>query len=207
MNEIRCFFYEMSLSDIINSVVALAAVGTIVLTLMMIRESRLMRLFQTTPEIIIHLEYAEASPSLLFIVVENIGAGTARNVKLDLVKDYGFYNDFDIKKLGDRGIFKTGLNNFYPKQRFKYFISSTDGDYEKKCSDYLIVDLSYDLINGKSCKRNYKLYIEEYLSMGMFTPGDTHIRQISYRIEKIQKDFEKLTEVIIKSNTPKEEEE
>ncbi|WP_073365144.1 hypothetical protein [Flavobacterium fontis] len=190
----------MSTSDIINSVVALAAIGTIILTIMMIRESKLMRKFYTTPDINIFLEFAEASPTLLFIVIENSGAGTAIDVKFELIKDYNFYNDFDTLKLGNKGIIKNGVRNFYPKQKFRYFISSLDGDFEEKSSDSIKLKLNYKLENGKENSKFYELYIEEYLGGGMFTPGDTHIRQISYRLEQIQKDFNKITSIIVSEN-------
>ncbi|SHF77550.1 hypothetical protein SAMN05444377_1193 [Flavobacterium fontis] len=200
MDQIKCFLDSMSTSDIINSVVALAAIGTIILTIMMIRESKLMRKFYTTPDINIFLEFAEASPTLLFIVIENSGAGTAIDVKFELIKDYNFYNDFDTLKLGNKGIIKNGVRNFYPKQKFRYFISSLDGDFEEKSSDSIKLKLNYKLENGKENSKFYELYIEEYLGGGMFTPGDTHIRQISYRLEQIQKDFNKITSIIVSEN-------
>lgn len=196
MDEIKCFFYSMTTSDIINSVVAFAAMGTIVLTFLMIRESKLMRKFYTTPDIDIYLEFAEASPSLLFIIIENSGAGKAIDVKFDLVKDYSYYNDFDVRKLATKGIIKNGIRNFYPKQKFKYFVSSLEGNYELKSTDSIQLNVSYKLDNGKKIKKFYELFIEEYMGGGMHTPGDTHIRQISYRLEQIQKDFAKITSII-----------
>ncbi len=206
MEEIKCFLNSMTTSDIINSVVAFAAMGTIVLTILMIRESKLMRKFYTTPDINIYLEFAEASPSLLFIIFENSGAGKANDVKLDLVKDYSFYNDFDVRKLGTKGIIKNGIRSFYPKQKFKYFISSLDGDVELKSTDSIQLKVTYKLDNGEKISKFYELFIEEYLGGGMHTPGDTHIRQISYRLEQIQKDFAKITSIIVSENQEKKKE-
>ncbi|MGK4568146.1 hypothetical protein [Flavobacterium sp. 3HN19-14] len=203
MDDIKCFFYSMTTSDIINSVVALAAIGTIILTILMIRESKLMREFYTTPDINIYLEFAEASPSLLFIIFENSGAGTATDVEFDLIKDYSFYNDYDTKMLENKGIIKNGIRNFYPKQKFKYFISSLSEDFEEKSSDSIKLNVKYKLQNGKKVCKFHELIIEEYLGGGMHTPGDTHVRQISYRLEQIQKDFTKLTGIIVSENQEK----
>lgn len=201
MNEIKYFFYSMSTSDIINSIVAFAAIGTIILTFLMIRESKLMRKFYTTPDINVYLEFAEASPTLLFIVFENSGAGTATDVQFEIIKDYSFYNDFDTKKLACKGIIKNGIRNFYPKQKFRYFVSSLDGNFEEKSSDSIKLNVKYKLDNGKKVNKFHELIIEEYLGGGMFTPGDSHVRQISYRLEQIQKDFAKVTSVIISEHT------
>lgn len=203
MDEIKCFFYTMTTSDIINSVVAMAAIGTIILTILMIRESKLMRKFYTTPEINIYLEFAEASPSLLFIIFENSGAGTAIDVNFDLIKDYSYYNDFDVLKLGTKGIIKNGIQRFYPKQKFKYFISSLEGDFEQKSTDCIRLNVKYKLDNGRKITKFHELYIEEYLGGGMHTPGDTHVRQISYRLEQIQKDFAKITSIVVSDHRAK----
>jgi len=198
MYEIKCFFYSMNTSDVINSVVAMAAIGTIILTVLMIRESRLMRRFYTTPDINIYLEFAEASPGLLFIIFENSGAGTAIDVNFDLIKDYSYYNDFDTKdKLGTKGIIKNGIQRFYPKQRFKYFISRLDEDFERKSTDSIKLNVTYKLDDGSQVTKFHELFIEEYLGGGMHTPGDTHVRRISYRLEQIQKDFAKITSIVV----------
>jgi hypothetical protein len=206
MDEIKCFFYAMTTSDIINSIVAIAALGTIILTILMIRESKLMRKFYTTPDINIYLEFAEASPSLLFIILENSGSGTAIDVNFDLIKDYSYYNDFDVWKLGTKGIIKNGIQRFYPKQKFKYFISSLDGDFEQKSTDSIKLKVKYKLDNGRQITKFHELFIEEYLGGGMYTPGDTHIRQISYRLEQIQKDFSKITSIVVSDHKEKNKE-
>lgn len=200
MDKTECFFYSMTISDIVNLVIAITAIGTIVLTVLMIRESRKMREFYTTPDINIYLEFAEASPSLLFIIFENSGAGTAIDVDFKLIKDYSFYNDFDARKLEAKGIIKNGIHNFYPKQKFKYFVSSLTGNFEQKSTDSIKLNVTYKLENGKEISKLHVLCIEEYLGHGMFTPGATHIRQISYRLEQIQEDFAKITSIIEEKN-------
>ncbi|OCB75555.1 hypothetical protein B0A79_23880 [Flavobacterium piscis] len=196
----------MGTSDIINSVVAVAAIGTIILTILMIRESMLMRRFYTTPDINIYLQFAEASPSLLFIIFENSGAGVAIDAKFKLIKDYSYYNDFDVLKLGSMGIIKNGIHNFYPKQKFRYLVSSLVGDFDQKATDVIKINVTYKLDNGKKISKSHELYIEEYLGGGMHTPGDTHIRQISYRLEQIQKDFAKITSVVLSDHNAKNKE-
>jgi hypothetical protein len=205
MDKTKFFFYSMTTSDIINSVVAIAAIGTIILTILMIRESKLMRKFYTTPDINIYLEFAEASPSLLFIIFENSGAGTATNVNFELIKDYSYYNDFDVGKLKTKGIIKNGIQTFYPKQKFKYFISSLDRDFEEKSTDSIKINITYRIDNGKKISKFHELFIEEYLGGGMHTPGDTHVRQISYRLEQIQKDFAKITSIIVSNHQIKKQ--
>lgn len=206
MDKIKCFFYSMTTSDVINSIVAVAAIGTIILTIFMIRESRLMRKFYTTPDINIFLQFAEASPSLLFIIFENSGAGTATDVNIELIKDYSYYNNFDVNKLGTKGIIKNGIKRFYPKQKFKYFISSLGEDFEQKSTDSIKLNVIYKLDNGKKITRFHELFIDEYLGGGMYTPGDTHVRQISYRLEQIQKDFARITSIAVSNHQDKNKE-
>lgn len=196
----------MNTSDIINSIVAIAAIGTIILSILMIRESKLMREFYTTPDINIYLQFAEASPTLLFIIFENSGAGTAIDVNFELIKDYNHYSDFDTTKLESKGIIKNGIRRFYPKQKFKYFISGLNENFEERSTDSIKLNVTYKLDNGKKISKFHELFIEEYLGGGMHTPGDTHIRQISYRMEQIQKDFAKITSIVVAEHQTKNKE-
>src|SRR5690554_3472620 len=94
----------MNISDVTNLIVAFAALMTSILTILIIRESRLMRKYYSTPEISIYLKFAEASPSLMFLYIENLGLGTAHQVEFKIIEDFKFYQR-DAEKLVDKGVF------------------------------------------------------------------------------------------------------
>lgn len=186
----------MTTSDFINSIVAFTGVMTSILTFFIIKESRLMRKFYSTPEISVFLKFAEASPTLLFIYIENMGMGTAHNVEFKLLEDFKYY-ERDVDKLSSKGVFKNSLQHFYPKQRFKYLIDSLQDRTDDELKDPIVVSVTYSDDYGKLYERLFSLNIELYGGGGMITPGDTHLRVISYRLEQIQKDFKSLTAAIV----------
>jgi len=193
----------MDTSDIINSIVAFTGIMTSVLTILIIQESRLMRKYYSTPEISIYLKFAEASPSLMFIYIENLGMGTAHNVQFKILEDFKYYQTY-AEKLVDKGVFKKVLQHFYPKQQFKYLVDSLHERTNEELKNPIIIEVKYSDEVGKSYERLFHLDIELYDGGSMITPGDTHMRVISYRLEQIQKDFNNLTSAILKSMKEKD---
>jgi hypothetical protein len=185
-------------SDIINSIVAFTGLLTCIMTVLIIKESRLMRKYYSTPEISVFLKFAEASPDLMFLHIENLGMGTAYNVKFKLIEDFKYYQSNAVKLI-NKGVFREKLQHFYPKQQFKYLVGSVQGKKDDKFMDPIIIHVNYNDDSGNSYERIFNLNIDLYSGLGIISPGDTHIRVISYRLEKIQKDFNVLTSEIIKS--------
>lgn len=191
-------FTVMNISDVTNLIVAFAGIMTSILTILIIRESRLMRKYYSTPEISIYLKFAEASPSLMFLYIENLGMGTAHHVEFKIIEDFKFYQR-DAEKLIDKGVFKRELQHFYPKQQFKFLVDSLQERTNEELKDPIVIAVRYNDDFGATYNRLYHLEIELYSGDGMMTPGDTHLRVISYRLEQIQKDFGQLTRTILKS--------
>ena len=187
---------QFTVSDIINSIVAVAGLLTSILTILIIKESRLMRKYYSTPEISIYLKFAEAAPSHLYICIENLGMGTAHEVSFTILEDYKHYQP-QVEKLISKGIFKRKMEHFYPKQFFKYLVDSLHDRTEEQLKDPIVISALYYDDFGKQHQRLFNLYIEVFLGGGMLTPGDTHIRVISYRLEQMQKDINKLTNGIL----------
>lgn len=188
----------MDISDYINSIVAFAAIMTSILTYFMIRESRLMRKYYSTPEISIYLKTSEAAPHYLFLHIENLGMGTAFNVRFSILQDYMKYND-GRPKLSGRSLFNKKLDNFYPKQNFRFFIDSLHGKKDSELIDPILIAVSYNDIYGKKFIKNFELFIELFCDQELFTPGETHMRVISYRLEQLSEDFKSFSSSVIKN--------
>lgn len=173
----------------------LGSVITALTTILFIRESYLMRKFQNMPEISICLKFAEANPVLLFLIIENIGTGVARNVKFDILKNYNYYEHLD-DDLAHKGIIKSGLENFYPKQVFKYFVNHTVAHWDEKKSEEIKIQVSYDSFFFRRKVKIYSMMVDQYAGGARFKPGDTYPAHISQSIEQMQKDITKLREVL-----------
>jgi hypothetical protein len=171
----------------------LSSIFTGLTTLLFIRESYLMRKYQNMPEISMYLKFAEASPALLFLIIENIGNGVARNVKFDIVKNYEHYKNPD-DNLTEIGIIKNGLENFYPKQIFRYFINHTSENWEEKKEQIIKIKVSYDDFFFTRTNKTYVMSVEQFAGGRQFKPGDTFPSHIASSMEQIQKDISKLRE-------------
>ena len=114
---------QLTIDQWINLIIAGSTLLTLICTFFIIRESIQMRKMYITPDISMFLHFGEASPTLMFLTIENIGLGTACNVKFKIINDYNFYKTND-DKLVSHGIFDDGISNFYPRQKFRYFIDS-----------------------------------------------------------------------------------
>lgn len=185
----------MEISDYINLIVAFAAIMTSILTFFMIKESRRMRKHYSSPELSIYLKNAEASPTLLFLFIENLGMGTAYDVSFKLENDFKHYK-YDGFKLSNKAMFKKRLEYFYPQQKFEFLIDSLEGLTSSQLEEPLIITAFYKDVFGKKYSRKFILNIDLYTSREMITPGDTHARVISYHIEKIQQSLRTLTQLM-----------
>jgi len=185
----------MRISDYINLIVAFAATMTSILTFFMIRESKRMRKHYSSPELSIYLKNAEASPSLLFLFIENLGMGTAYDVSFKLEKDFKHYK-YEGFKLSNKAMFKKRLEYFYPQQKFEFLIDSLEDLTPSQLEEPLIITVFYKDVFGKKYSRKFILNIDLYTGREMITPGDTHLRVISYHIEKIQQSLKTLTQLM-----------
>lgn len=173
----------------------LCAIFTGITTILFIRESYLMRRFQNMPEISMFLKFAEASPALLYLVIENVGTGVARNVKFEILKNYKHYK-YPDSDLIQKGIIKSGLENFYPKQSFKYFIDHTAGNWEDKKLEQIVIQVFYDGSFFSRKRKTYTMTVEQYAGGSHSKSGDTYPAHIAQSLEQVQKDISKLREII-----------
>jgi len=175
----------------------LCSIFTGITTILFIRESYLMRKFQNMPEIAMYLKFAEASPTLLFLIIENVGTGVARNVKFNILKNYTFYEN-PSDDLAQNGIIKSGLENFYPKQSFKYFVNFTANNWEEKSKEQIKIKVTYSGMFFMSISKIYLMKVEQYAGGSHFKPGDTYPSVISQSLEQVQKDISRLKEILEK---------
>ena len=170
----------------------LSSIFTGLTTLLFIRESYLMRKYQNMPEISMSLKFAEAAPTLLFLSIENIGTGVARNVRFDIVKNYEHYKNPN-DNLTEIGIIKNGLESFYPKQIFKYFINYTSENWGEKKDEIIKIKVSYDDFFFTRKNKTYTMTVEQFAGERQFKPGETFSAHIASSMEQIQKDISKLS--------------
>ena len=156
-----------------------------------------MRKSQVEPQIIAYLDLAETKADIVYIKTKNIGLGIAKNVKFNIIKDLDYQN---AGKLSNCKYFTEGVNYFPPLHEDKHFLFSFQSETNKKAVDYIELEVEYESILGEKKTECYKLEFKELTGKGNLTPPDTHIGNIGYRLEKIEKILKKTIEELRKLN-------
>ena len=172
---------------IFSGVVAISTIAYVVLTGKLVKETKLSREFFLDSQIIAYIVNFEASPSIVSLVIKNIGKGVAKNVRFQIIKDIEYRNSNSLNKIG---IFNDGIKVFPPNHQYKFILMSLTGD-PKKIEDNIAFTIEYDDALNKKNKETFDLRFMEIEGLSNLTPPGTYIGRISYRLEKIEKILEK----------------
>jgi len=193
------------LTLVFTGIVAVSTVVYAILTYSLVKETREMRLLQITPDIQVYLEKAETNPHFVYCIIENFGLGKASDVKFTFIKDFNFY-DNDTLRLLNMGSFKHGLSSFYPKKRYKYFLTDLQKNFKNKIENSIEIEVAYKDIHNQKYKRNFVLRIDEILGSGMMqNPPDSFIGRISYELAEINKTLKNIKSFRVAENEVEEE--
>lgn len=189
------FILDLSIiKDIANIALTLAlTVATVYLaiyTFRLVKEARLSRKSQVQPCIAIHLNQAETDPTLLFIIVQNIGTGMAYDLRFDIQKDIGEFGN-GAMKLAQRGLFKEGMKFFPPNFSKKFFLVETMNDYNVKMQEELILKAIYKNIFSEIIEQTFHIRLKEQIMSSSVSPPDTYIGRIADSLNKIRVALEK----------------
>lgn len=169
-----------------SGLVALSTVTYAVLTWRLVSETKKTRQLQITPAINAYFEMSEVDASFVYIILENIGYGVAKDVNFEIIKDFNFY-DFEHQKLEKKGAIKHGLKNFYPKQKFRYLFTDLSKRYDEKIEDNLELKIKFNDINNKYHEKTLNLTLNELTGMGLFSRPDSYLGRVVYELEEIKK--------------------
>ena len=174
------------LDIILTSILAIATVFLAIYTCKLVAEARRARRAQVQPYISVHLEQAETDPTLLFIIVQNIGPGIAYDLTFDIKQDILGDYESGVTKIGLRGLFKVGMKFCPPEYFKKYFLIETSENHDKKMEEELILTASYKNLYRKISSEIFYLKLKEQQMTSSITPSDTHIGRIAETLKEIK---------------------
>lgn len=191
---------NQTLTLVFSGIVAISTIVYAYLTAKLVKETREMRLLQITPDVQVYLEKADTNPHFVYCIIENFGYGKASDVKFTIIKDFKYYENERLG-LSKMGSFKHGLSSFYPKKRYKYYLTDLLTNFENKIENSIEIGVTYKDIHKQKYKRNFVLRIDEILGSGMMqNPPDSFIGKISYELKEINKTIKKRDDLIIAMN-------
>ena len=110
---------------------AISVIVTIVLAIFTIRYARLTRQSQElveklidNPKVVASLRNDEVNSSCLIVCIENVGTGTARNVRFQTNFSFQIMGDISLE---DIGFLKKGIDYFGSGQKFEFLVNTKRG--------------------------------------------------------------------------------
>ncbi|HZJ36116.1 MAG TPA: hypothetical protein VFD29_05785 [Gillisia sp.] len=185
-----------NLQILFSGVVTISTVVYAFLTWKLVKETRLMRHYQNTPDIQIFFDRGETASKYLYLNIMNRGMGTAMNVEFEILNNLTSYQDkyFNVKQ---KGAIKNGIRFFYPNQSFRYLLLNISQDnYEVVNSENLKIDVTYSDIFKEKIKREFLLYPREFMGMGVLNPPDNYLGKIAHYLQKLDSSVKGLRESI-----------
>jgi hypothetical protein len=135
------------------------------------------------PFISVMLEPDENDNLSMNLTIENVGSGTAYDVKFKVTPDFQI-----IKKryLSQIGLFKNGLQVFSSHTKMKTHLTWMPADYENKIKNPLNIEVTYKNRIGWKYKQNFVI---DFLIFGEVPLTSNPIAKIAKDIEKIESEF------------------
>lgn len=147
---------------------AISVIVTIVLAIFTIHYARLTRRSQAlveklidNPKVVISLRNDEVNSSCLIVCIENVGTGTARDVRFQTNFSFQIMGDISLE---DIGFLKKGIDYFGSGQKYEFLVNTIMGKeaWEELMQTPLVITITYWDSAGEDHKEN------AYLDFGAF---------------------------------------
>jgi len=173
-------------------VVAMATVVYAVLTSKLVRETRNLREAQTEPHIEVFYRMRDEWMSLIDVVVKNIGAGPAYDLRFEVTAvETNEATEVLLKRLGEFKSISSGISFLGPGQEFSSFWTNMTDQFEKKIEAQLLVKSTCRSTTGASYERQHIIDFSEL--KGIQRIGEPPLLKIAKSLEKLQQDVQYLS--------------
>jgi hypothetical protein len=161
-------------------ILATATTIYVIFTVKLVRETRKARIQALTPHIVAFLDAGECTPTNRYIIIENIGAGSAIDVRFEIKNDIDYTNTPSLNTIP---FMKNGANYFPGKKRYKFFLTNTENKPE---NDYIEFIVKYTDAMKNEYNERFKLVLNDnIIGDGKLTPPDSYVGMISHNLNKI----------------------
>ena len=181
----------MKAEIILSTIVAISTAIYTAVSLMLWWESRETRRQKLAPHIIAFLKSTEDS-STLKLHIKNIGEGVARNVRINVLKDYNIFNQSE-NLLSNIGIMKNGFNLFPPQYELGIYIDDMDDSYKRDKAGSIKLEIEYKNSYNKKCVQIFDLEFNQIYGQGLSNPPESFIGRIPHYLKEINLNIAKIS--------------
>lgn len=176
-----------ALNLLFSGVVALATVVYATLTAWLVLETRKLRQAQTEPHVEVFYRPRDEWISLLDIVVKNIGAGPAYDLKFSMVADESNKATHELlTRLSELKSIENGISFLGPGQEFASFWTSMVDQFDQKMQAKIVITSSFLSTTGDKYTRKHVVDLSEL--KGLQRIGKPPLLKIAESVEQLQKD-------------------
>lgn len=175
------------------------AVSTVVYTginLLMLFESKSVRLQKITPHVVMFLMSSE-DHNTLALHVKNIGEGIAYNVKIKTLRDYNQFGK-ENHPISDLGILKHGFSAMPPNYELKFYVGVILDIYEKDRNGEVGFEIEYERKDKKRFKEAFNLPFIQAIGQNYSTPPESFLGQIPYYLKEINSSLKRIEKTLPK---------
>lgn len=173
--------YNGALIAILTIFVVIANALSALLTISLAKENRLIRMSSTDPEVVAFILPSKTSIHLANLIVQNIGKGTARSIRILLDADF---DDFSQHKVSIKHATEwQKISLLPPSERIEFFFGSfIDLLQEPKLKPFKVI-IEYRDSRNKKYRCNFQLDPSEY--EGLMSVGRPAEQEIAEALKKI----------------------
>jgi len=173
-----------------NIVIAIATAVYAWINYKQLKESQATRKQKIAPLIVAFLKSADNHNSLS-LHIKNIGEGLARNVKIEIIKDYNILGK-EKYLLSNLNIVKNGINIFPPQYEFVNNLDFMGNLFPDKEENIVSLNITYEGVDGRKYKETYDLPFNQYIGQYYSNPPATYMGEIPYYLKEINNTIKKV---------------
>jgi hypothetical protein len=176
------------LNILFSAIVTLCTLGSALLTVLLLAETKRMREVQTEPKVDVTYRVREEWIAHLDIAVKNIGLAPAYDVRFraEALTDDPDTHDL-LRELNEIGFFRIGLNYLSAGQQAVSFFTNVSENHNGKLASRFSIAVSY---SGESKRRYEDTYIIDLRELvGLRRIGEPPLYSMAKSLEAMQEDL------------------
>jgi hypothetical protein len=186
----------MTAEFVLSVVIAASTVVYTGINLLMLLESRSVRLQKITPHVVMYLKSTDDS-KILALHVKNIGDGVAYNVKIRTISDYNQFGQENYP-ISDFGVLKHGFSAMPPNYELKFYIGVISDIYEKDRNGEVRFEVDYERRDKKRYREAFNLPFIQAIGQNYSTPPESFLGQIPYYLKEINSSLKRVEKTLPK---------
>lgn len=177
-----------SVTLLFSGIVTLCTLGSALLTVFLLAETRRMRQVQTEPKVDVTYRVREEWIAHLDIVVKNIGLAPAHDVRF---RAEPLTDDPDthelLRELNEIGFFRIGLNYLSAGQQATSFFTNVSENHNGKLGSSFAITVGYRSDAGRRYEDTYVINLAELI--GLRRVGEPPLYSMAKSLESLREDL------------------